>query len=51
MRRGEEARLLHEKTRILASVLAKGRDSYERRLGDVRLLRVEIKRLRCVCTV
>ncbi|XP_034254595.1 cilia- and flagella-associated protein 58-like [Thrips palmi] len=46
MRRGEEARLLHEKTLILGSVLAKGRDSYERRLADVRLLRIQIKRLR-----
>ncbi|KAK3918803.1 Cilia- and flagella-associated protein 58 [Frankliniella fusca] len=45
-RRSEEARLLHEKTRILGSVLAKGRQSYARRQDDVRLLRVEIKRLR-----
>ncbi|KAJ1525301.1 hypothetical protein ONE63_010123 [Megalurothrips usitatus] len=46
MRRSEEARLLHEKTRILAAVLAKGRQSYARRTDDVRLLRIEIRRLR-----
>lgn len=46
VRRTEEARLLREKVDILDAVMAKGRQRYAQRLDDVRLLRVEIRRLR-----
>ncbi|XP_069681235.1 cilia- and flagella-associated protein 58-like [Periplaneta americana] len=46
MRRNEELSLLNEKLRILESTLQKGEAQYQQRVEDVRLLKVEVKKLR-----
>ncbi|KAK5644587.1 hypothetical protein RI129_005887 [Pyrocoelia pectoralis] len=46
VRRNDELALLYEKIRILQSTLQRGEAHYERRLEDIRLLKVEVKRLR-----
>ncbi|XP_031349556.1 cilia- and flagella-associated protein 58-like [Photinus pyralis] len=46
VRRNDELALLYEKIRILQSTLQRGEAHYERRLEDIRLLKIEVKRLR-----
>jgi len=46
VRRNDELSLLHEKIRILQSTLHAGEAQYDQRLEDIRLLKLEIKRLR-----
>uniref|UniRef100_A0A673AB75 Cilia and flagella associated protein 58 n=1 Tax=Sphaeramia orbicularis TaxID=375764 RepID=A0A673AB75_9TELE len=46
LRRNDERRLLYEKIRIQQSVLSKGDFHYSQRMEDIRLLKLEIKRLR-----
>ncbi|KAK7904283.1 hypothetical protein WMY93_016890 [Mugilogobius chulae] len=46
LRRNDERALLYEKIRIQQSVLSKGDFHYNQRLEDIRLLKLEIKRLR-----
>ncbi|KAK4875268.1 hypothetical protein RN001_011690 [Aquatica leii] len=46
VRRNDELALLYEKIQILQSTLQRGEAHYERRLDDIRLLKIEVKRLR-----
>lgn len=46
LRRNDERALLYEKIRIQQSVLSKGDFHYSQRMDDIRLLKLEIKRLR-----
>ena len=46
IRRNDELRLVYEKIRIQQSTLGKGETQYRQRLDDIRLLKMEIKRLR-----
>ena len=46
VRRNDELALLYEKIKIQQSTLAKGETQYRQRLEDVRLLKLEIKKLR-----
>ncbi|XP_068081247.1 cilia- and flagella-associated protein 58 [Anabrus simplex] len=46
IRRNDELALLYEKIKILQSTLMKGEAQYDQRLEDIRLLKLEIKRLR-----
>nr|CAD7448737.1 unnamed protein product [Timema bartmani] len=46
VRRNDELALLYEKIKILQSTLHKGEAQYDQRLEDIRLLKLEIKRLR-----
>lgn len=46
VRRNDELSLLYEKIRILQTTLHRGEAQYEQRLEDIRLLKIEIKRLR-----
>jgi hypothetical protein len=46
IRRNDELSLLYEKIRIQTSTLNKGEIQYRERLEDIRVLRLEIKRLR-----
>ncbi|XP_038070552.1 cilia- and flagella-associated protein 58-like [Patiria miniata] len=46
VRRNDELALLYEKIKIQQSTLAKGEMQYRQRLEDVRLLKLEIKKLR-----
>lgn len=46
VRRNDELSLLYQKIMILTSTLHKGEAQYEQRLEDIRLLKIEIKRLR-----
>ncbi len=46
IRRNDELTLLYEKIRIQASTLNKGEIQYRERIEDIRVLRLEIKRLR-----
>nr|CAD7570675.1 unnamed protein product [Timema californicum] len=46
VRRNDEQALLYEKIKILQSTLHKGEAQYDQRLEDIRLLKLEIKRLR-----
>ncbi|XP_057669299.1 cilia- and flagella-associated protein 58-like [Diorhabda carinulata] len=46
VRRNDEIALLNEKIVILQATLARGETHYELRLNDIRLLKLEIKRLR-----
>lgn len=46
LRRNDERALLFEKIRIQQSVLSKGDFHYNQRVEDMRLLKLEIKRLR-----
>ena len=46
IRRNEELSLLYEKMKITTSALNKGEIQYGERLEDIRVLRLEIKKLR-----
>ncbi|KAJ4450717.1 hypothetical protein ANN_02147 [Periplaneta americana] len=46
VRRNDELSLLYEKLKILESTLHKGEAQYDQRLEDIRLLKLEIKKLR-----
>ena len=46
IRRNDELALLYEKIRIQESVLVKGEKGYNQRVDDIRILKVEIRRLR-----
>ncbi|VEN52638.1 unnamed protein product [Callosobruchus maculatus] len=46
VRRNDEIALLNEKIRILQATLARGETHYEQRIEDIRLLKLEVKRLR-----
>lgn len=46
VRRNDELSLLYEKVKILQCTLNKGEAQYDQRLEDIRLLKIEIKRLR-----
>ncbi|KAK9886136.1 hypothetical protein WA026_014923 [Henosepilachna vigintioctopunctata] len=46
VRRNDEIALLHEKINIFQSTLERGETQYEQRLDDIKLLKIEIKRLR-----
>ncbi|KAF5307653.1 hypothetical protein FQR65_LT06708 [Abscondita terminalis] len=46
VRRNDEIALLYEKIKILQATMQRGEAHYERRLDDIRLLKVEVKRLR-----
>ncbi|KAK9712724.1 CutC family [Popillia japonica] len=46
VRRNDELSLLYEKIKILQTTLHRGEAQYEQRLEDIRVLKVEIKRLR-----
>lgn len=46
VRRNDELGLLYDKIRILSTALNKGEAQYAQRLDDIRLLKLEIKRLR-----
>lgn len=46
LQRNDERALLYEKIRIQQSILSKGDFHYKQQLEDIRLLRLEIKRLR-----
>ncbi|KAL1494784.1 hypothetical protein ABEB36_010327 [Hypothenemus hampei] len=46
VRRNDEIALLNEKIKILQSILNKGETQYDQRLQDIKLLKIEIKRLR-----
>jgi len=46
IRRNDELGLVYEKIRIQQSTLGKGETQYRQRLDDIRLLKMEIKRLR-----
>jgi hypothetical protein len=45
-RRNKELSLLHEKIKILETTLHTGEAEYDQRLQDIRLLKLDIKRLR-----
>jgi hypothetical protein len=45
-RRNEELSLLHEQIKILQITLHTGEAQYHQRLEDIRLLKLDIKRLR-----
>jgi hypothetical protein len=46
VRRNDELSSLYEKIKILQSTLYKGETQYAQRLEDIRLLKLEIKKLR-----
>ncbi|TPX40484.1 hypothetical protein SeMB42_g05979 [Synchytrium endobioticum] len=46
IRRNEEMHLLYEKIKLLTSTLASGESAYRERLEDIRVLKLEVKRLR-----
>lgn len=46
MRRNDELALLYEKIKIQQSTLNKGEIQYQQRLEDIRVLKLEIKKLR-----
>ena len=46
VRRNDELALLHEKIRIHQSTLDKGETQYTQRLEDIRILKLEIKKMR-----
>lgn len=46
VRRNDELALLYEKIKIQQSTLSKGELQYRQRLEDIRLLKLEIKKLR-----
>ena len=51
IRRNDELALVYEKLRIQQTTLSKGETQYRERLEDIRLLKLEIKRLRREKTV
>lgn len=46
VRRNDELALLYEKIKIQQSILNKGESQYQQRLEDIRVLKLEIKKLR-----
>ncbi|XP_030757675.1 cilia- and flagella-associated protein 58-like [Sitophilus oryzae] len=46
VRRNDEIALLNEKIKILQSTLCRGETHYDQRLEDIKLLKIEVKRLR-----
>ncbi|XP_076265822.1 cilia- and flagella-associated protein 58-like [Rhynchophorus ferrugineus] len=46
VRRNDEIALLNEKIKILQSTLCRGETQYDQRLEDIKLLKIEVKRLR-----
>ena len=46
VRRNDELALLYEKLKIQQSILNKGEVQYSQRLDDIRLLKLEIRKLR-----
>ncbi|XP_066253136.1 cilia- and flagella-associated protein 58-like [Euwallacea similis] len=46
VRRNDEIALLNEKTKILQSTLCRGETQYEQKVQDIKLLKIEVKRLR-----
>ncbi|TPX37647.1 hypothetical protein SmJEL517_g00778 [Synchytrium microbalum] len=46
IRRNEEMDLLYEKIKLLTSTLASGESAYRERLEDIRVLKLEVRRLR-----
>ncbi|XP_063236629.1 cilia- and flagella-associated protein 58-like [Bacillus rossius redtenbacheri] len=46
VRRNDELALVYKKDRILETTLSRGQAQYDQRLDDIRLLRLEIRRLR-----
>ncbi|KAH1017841.1 cilia- and flagella-associated protein 58 [Dendroctonus ponderosae] len=46
VRRNDEIALLNEKIKILHSTLCRGETQYDQRLQDIKLLKIEVKRLR-----
>lgn len=46
VRRNDEIALMNEKIKILQITLTRGETQYDQRLEDIRLLKIEIKRLR-----
>jgi len=47
IRRNDELSLLYEKMKILEMTLHKGERQYNERLEDIRLLKLEIRNVRC----
>ena len=47
IRRNDEVSLLYEKIKILETTLHKGELEYKERLEDIRILKLETRRLRC----
>ena len=47
VRRNDELSLLYEKIKILENTLHKGEQQYKERLEDIRLLKLEIRHVRC----
>ena len=47
VRRNDEVSLLYEKIKILDMTLHKAEGQYKERLGDLRILKLEIQNLRC----
>jgi len=47
IRRNDEVTLLYEKMKIMEMTLHKGELQYKERLEDMRILKLEIRRLRC----
>ena len=47
IRRNDEVSLLYEKIKILEMTLHKGELQYKERLEDIRILKLETRRLRC----
>jgi len=47
IRRNDEVTLLYEKVKIMELTLHKGELQYKERLEDLRILKLEIRRLRC----
>jgi len=47
IRRNDEVSLLYEKIKIMNLTLHKGELQYKERLEDIRILKVEIHRVRC----
>ena len=47
LRRNDEISLLYEKIKIMETTLYKGELQYNERLRDVRILKLEIRNLRC----
>jgi len=47
VRRNDELSLLYEKMRIVELTLHKGERQYKERVEDIRILKLEIRRLRC----
>jgi len=47
IRRNDELSLVYEKMKIVGTTLDKGEREYKERLEDIRILKLEIRSLRC----